>query len=304
MTKKNSVSKSASSIITLDPREAKRRSCQAVLKLVDKFTSLQTSYQKNKKQEDLHQMRIVLRRLRNSLSAYHMFWSDQEFEKYKPQLAQVSRVLGPTRDLDVQIAFLDFVRNELYKRKDSSFVNTIEQRKKNERKKWNRKIEQALMKLKHRKILEHIKALLKTALDEKYFQKEIQKTLQKRLDTLLELKKYAYRPKARRKLHKIRIANKNLRYTLESYKFLAPRQIEKSTPCMIEIHHALGHVHDYDVWIEELKHMKTKKKDRKERKQFIDFCKKLRKNSYGKFIDLWESAQKEDLWDKVFLYKN
>lgn len=244
-------------------------------------------------------MRIVLRRLRNALWAYSMFWPDKKYKNYKVEMARASRSFGPARDLDVQIAFLDFVRKELYKGKEKPFWKRVLREKSLERRKWDRKIILALGVLKRKEILVKIKNLLKQALDEKHFLKIIHKKIAKRLNPIKRLEKYVYRPKAVNELHKMRIVNKNLRYTMESYTFLSPPVVTGLLEGIVNIHHSLGHLHDYDVWIDELERRKVSKDEKKERDKLLEFCKDLRKDTYKKFVDLWEYLEQRKLWAKI-----
>lgn len=54
--------------------------------------------------EPLHQVRVVMRRLRSALSLFKPIVADQEYEGFKRGLRECSHKLGEARDLDVYIA--------------------------------------------------------------------------------------------------------------------------------------------------------------------------------------------------------
>jgi triphosphatase len=54
--------------------------------------------------EPLHQARVALRRLRSALSLFEPVVADQEYERFKRGLRDLSHKLGEARDLDVYIA--------------------------------------------------------------------------------------------------------------------------------------------------------------------------------------------------------
>ena len=54
--------------------------------------------------EPLHQARVAMRRLRSALSLFKPVVADQEYERFKRGLRDLSHKLGEARDLDIDIA--------------------------------------------------------------------------------------------------------------------------------------------------------------------------------------------------------
>lgn len=266
-----------------------------VVRLLKSFKSHQRAYFNKKNQEALHQMRVVARKLRNALWAYSFLWPDRDYKVYKKQIAHFSHLLSPLRDRDVQIIFLKSVlKNKDTPKEFHGHIRQWIQKKLDQKVKWQKDVKRGIGRLQKEKTLEMVRQICKVQGQwDTRTKNVIKKKIKKRFKRIFVLKKYAYRPHAVDRLHQIRIANKNLRYTLESYCALNPCLIKKVLNPMSRIHHLLGSLHDYDLWIIEFSKKGKSDHEQKACIFFVKQCRSLRQGVYQKFKRVFKNTEKE-----------
>lgn len=128
------------------------------------------------------------------------------------------------------------------------------------------------------------------------------KNIIERLDKLLRYGAYAGRPDKIKKLHKIRIAAKHLRYTLEHFRMVYGKDTNRFIYLARRIQGFLGDVHDFNVWIEYLKPIRKKGKDTHLVKAAVyleEEYEKRAKKAYKSFLQIWKESEEENAWQNL-----
>jgi CHAD domain-containing protein len=116
-------------------------------------------------------------------------------------------------------------------------------------------------------------------------------------------------------LHAMRIAGKNLRYTMECFAPLYSHDLKQHLGVMKTAQELLGSIHDCDVWIMELPNFLEKERkmtmtyfgrDRYSGRfdpginYLMDNRKQNRESSYCSFLEKWTLWKSEKVWDILF----
>ena len=133
--------------------------------------------------------------------------------------------------------------------------------------------------------------------------KKIKEIISSRLKKLYDYEPYVIQPTKTKKLHLMRIAAKNLRYTLEVLKPVYDERLEEYIQAAKSVQDVLGDVHEMDVWLEFLPEVVEKKKGNKQLTEAALFleeeCKRLRENVYKKFVFQWEKLKERQTWKNL-----
>ncbi|MFA5117348.1 MAG: CHAD domain-containing protein [Candidatus Omnitrophota bacterium] len=258
--------------------------------------------------EPVHRMRVASRRLRAALSTFKGILPVKKSRAWRKEIAQIGRALGLARQLDVQIKFLEAARKRL--KKSSRVIHTegIIRFLKRKREQAQGRIGIELKGFEIKTRLPGLKDCLrdissgsrKSCADTFLARKKAM--ILKRLDTLLDLAPYVFKPKKTKELHRMRIAAKKLRYTLEIFR---PSHKGKRFDGYIyasrDIQDSLGDLHELDLLIEVLSgFLKGPDKGLKATAAYLTReCAGLRKGVYGKFVSLWKNLRKTRLWEKL-----
>ncbi len=104
----------------------------------------------------------------------------------------------------------------------------------------------------------------------------------------------------------MRIANKGLRYTLETLQNAYDKRVVVFIKKVFLFHNQLGDIHDYDVWEVSLKKISRKHKftrvDQKSLKELEGHIQRLHKSTYQQFMTDWKLAQKDNFFDRLKEY--
>ena len=217
--------------------------------------------------EPVHRMRVASRRLRAALSFFKIILPRQKAKLWKKEISKIGQALGRAREIDVHIAFLQAAKHKL--KNDCYIVNTEAVIKSMEKQRMRAQIqiERELAGFETEKNLPGLKVCLyelssgahRHLNDRFYLHKR--SAIQKRLDKLLEFSPYVFKPQSIHKLHQMRIAAKNLRYTLEIIRPWYGIRIDKYIRASRGIQDVLGDVHELDVLMEALPALTEKNKD-------------------------------------------
>jgi len=249
-------------------------------------------------------MRVASRRLRAAIKVFKPVLPTNRCDIWRNKIRKLGRALGRARQLDIQIKFIEATKGKL--RNNSNIVNTekvinfLKKKRKREQKKIYRKLIDFHIKEELPGLKDWLQALSpgsrKCAMDSYVTKKKA--TILKRLDKLLEFAPYVYKPKNIKKLHRMRIAAKNLRYTLEILRPWYGGKIDKYIRASRNIQDSLGEIHEFDVLKQTLVGF-LNKKDKAFNKTITRLKQKyaiLRKTSYHQFVRFWDDLQGKRLW--------
>jgi CHAD domain-containing protein len=272
--------------------------------------------------ESIHRMRVASRRLRTAMTLFADYLPKGKLSIWQKQLRKTTRSLGAARDTDVQIEILnDFIKNA-----PSSDVKTgvrrLLLRWSQERAKLQEDVNQSIDELVKNKTLDQFQNLLEPQVQqaEKEFVittdlfKLAFTSISSRLNEFMSFEEIIYQPENIEDLHKMRIAAKWLRYSLETFAPLYVDELKKYIQVIREVQDVLGEIHDCDVWDKILPVFLQREIRRtiayygntaqvnllsKGILYFQQTRQDERKRLYQVYIDKWENWKSADLWNQL-----
>lgn len=262
--------------------------------------------------EHLHQIRVNARRLRNALSVHKNLFTSRQLKQWDKSIRLAGEVSSPARDLDVYIRFLDLYagkpRGVSGRRVLVAFIAAL--RKKREA--LRPRIIHALDDFRRRGTLEDIARHLRRPLAERKdstrrkIYKVARKKLSRRVKSLLVFEPFVCQPRRTLELHRMRIAAKHLRYTLEGFKDIYGPRLASFIERVVSFHRQLGDIHDYAVWTQHLeRYVREKTRSRQEEavlKKVEHHCLNLRRKTHNVFVRNWSKAREERFFEDLMEY--
>jgi len=238
--------------------------CQYLRDQLDALAREIRGIRKNEDIEPVHRARVASRRMRAAMRMFEDCFSSKPFDKWRKRVRNLTKGLGAARDLDVQIEFVE------------TFLEGLDRKDRKHRPGINR----LLLRLRqHRDAVQP--RVLKTvdALEEDYALAEMHGELAKILFTLrgrdvkvqspFVFQQAAAHIGARKHdllaneetladaedvkgHHRLRIAAKRLRYTMEMCDPVYGGQLGSPIKAVKRLQSLLGDIHDCDVWAENI----------------------------------------------------
>jgi CHAD domain-containing protein len=242
--------------------------------------------------EHVHRMRVATRRLRAVLDVFSIVLPAGLARTSQKKISKIGKALGRARELDVQIRFLKTLTRD--QGRDRLLIQL-----KNERAREQKKITRRLTDLNIKEKLPELILWLQRPVSEDgirrimSFRSHAKNTVRERTDKLLALSSYAGMPRRVKELHRLRIAAKKLRYTLELLKPWCGTRINDHIRASRAIQDILGDVHELDVLI------KAIHKTPARHSALAATCADLRQKTYLRFVRLWKIDEKQEQWEKL-----
>src|SRR5882724_8779455 len=214
--------------------------------------------------ECVHDMRVASRRLRSALKDFLPFMRERPLRDSLTKIKDIANALGTVRDQDVLIDALEKFVSSCPAHVVNGIESLIEERKK--RRIQGREILQKAIQTAQLEVLraDFEKAIEKAVKgrdskpgDLRYAQgysfKEIgAKIVSDRVNKFNKRSPSVFEPFRRKRLHRLRIAGKHLRYTLQLFAECLPESFDGIVEPVTNLQRALGDLHDADVFIDEL----------------------------------------------------
>ena len=232
--------------------------------------------------EPLHRMRVASRRLRAALRVFREILPSGKVKKWRHQVRLIGRLLGQARQLDIQIRFLEKTRGA----EARAMVRLLRKDRTVIQKQIVHELAEHRMKRRFCGLKRGIEDLHenhnKSAIAE--FNKNRRRLIIKRVNTIRSFRQYVNRPECVRELHLLRIAAKNLRYTLEILLPWYGVKVDRLIRASRDIQDVLGDLHELDVLLEFL--------SAAERSHTAVYLEgkytALRERTYRDFVRLWD----------------
>jgi CHAD domain-containing protein len=248
--------------------------------------------------EPLHRMRVASRRLRAALRVFRELLPPRKTRKWRQHIRRTGRLLGRGRQLDIQLRFLEKAADEITARPHRENIRILtrmlEKRRLAVQEKIGRELTSGRMK-RHYSGLEVYVNELESRRDKQAaaeFREHRDSMITERISQLLRFRAYVNDPAKSRELHLLRIAAKNLRYTLEISRPWYGAKTDRLIRASRNIQDRLGDLHELDVLLEFLAEAaETRGKDKRFRGTIIYLERKyavLRGKAYKEFKRLWE----------------
>jgi CHAD domain-containing protein len=269
--------------------------------------------------EYIHRMRVASRRLRSALPLFINCYKKQERQTWQDDVHAITRALGAARDTDVQIEYVGSFLAGLTEEKHKPGIRRLLLRLRQKRQQLQAKVIKALDRLEHDQLIESM-------------QKQVDPLLEKTgqvymfspglyqlsfdavtvvLEQFLSYEPYITREECVEELHAMRIAAKQLRYTLEIFTSLYPGGLKQYLQIMKQVQDLLGAIHDNDIWGQLLPQFiadESKRihdfygSDRSIRRllpgldSFLAQTRSTRGQRYFEFNESWKRWKKEKVW--------
>lgn len=207
--------------------------------------------------EALHDMRVASRRLRAALRVFRPCLSKNRLAPVVARVRSVTAALGMVRDQDV---FLDYLRKRAAEREDLDIGWLIE-REEHIREGARLAMSDSLSELEAAGLPDQVEDLLAgakmtTTTGGKRgaeFARQAPDMIEARLDEMRALSGAIEDPANVEGLHRMRIAAKRLRYTMEAFAPCFGRPLLDKIAAIKLLQEQLGQIHDSDVWMEKLR---------------------------------------------------
>jgi CHAD domain-containing protein len=276
--------------------------------------------------EYVHQARVASRRLRTALQICGDCFPRGKSDRWRMETRRLTKRLGKARDTDVQIDFLKKFIADIPSKSDKlrAGLRRLMLRLKQRRHAIQPKVVKTLDRLDKRQILDEIITDINriTAGFGKQYSKiqspfvfqRAQEHIRDRLVNLFSFEHSLDDPRDGKGHHQMRIAAKRLRYTLEICNLPFEKKLDEHIRGIKHIQSLLGELHDYEVWLDDIKQFSADEKTRmleylgsirafKRLKKGIDYfvrqIKKERKKVYEQSVLFWKQLAEQDFWNKL-----
>jgi CHAD domain-containing protein len=284
--------------------------------------------------EPVHRMRVASRRLRAALPLFSSCLPEKKYKEWFREVRRTTRALGNARDLDVQIDFLEQYR-AMHLAGEPSHRGTGSPRGadtmpaldhligllKERRLALQPRVEARLEELEECRVVEEMGLLLaqlvkksKRTGKKKKIYPEAYREITLHLDLLLGLEPWVYVEDATEEQHRMRIAAKKLRYTMEIFAPVYGDDLKEPLKAVKRVQEELGAIHDCDVWIAtlpEFMRSETGPAGKKSRPGqipggdvpdiagLLEDRKRMRHELYDKFVVTWKSIRLEGILEGI-----
>ncbi|NTV30281.1 MAG: CHAD domain-containing protein, partial [Candidatus Omnitrophica bacterium] len=255
----------------------------------------------------LHRMRVALRRLKSALSDFRDVIPPKEYAPVILSINKLLRVLGQARDMDTKIAFLKALLEDPRAARYREGILEIIDELSEDRNEVQPKILKNLARLQQRKVLRSA-LRLKPALDETGITLDewAKNRVLARLEKLFGLEPYVRKPACLKELHDMRIAAKNLRYSLENFRILYGRRVGPFALAASKVQRSLGELHNFDVWLGLMKILGDSSGREPSFRKAVTFlrkeCEGRRAASYRDFVQLWSGLKRRKTWARLSFF--
>ena len=274
--------------------------------------------------EYLHRMRVASRKLLSGLNTFAEAIPKRKMKIWNSELRYLAKSLGRARDLDVQCDYLKKYLKNIECDNHKRGVERLILRLKQERTKRQNIVVTAVASFYKSKFHSEVnevfnskpyrKRLTSKRLHEPNFIKKINSIISKKINDVLVFEEKIYDSANVEELHEMRKANKQLRYTFETFEGYYGSKIAGFIKVTKNIQDHLGIIHDCDVWLELIPKFIEKEKRRTVNyfgnakhfsslmpglNHFIKDMKKVRMLEYEQFIKLWKEIKTSGFWDSI-----
>ena len=203
--------------------------------------------------EGVHNMRVASRRLRSALADFKPYLRPKSLPR--KQLKTIAKALGTVRDEDVALQALEKLEARV-EGKIARGIAAVFAERSRRRRQERIALEHAISTRSLAEFQDNFLARIETAVPDTLkatsFRQVGVEVISHRLKEIISESECIYEPMAVKKLHRMRILAKRLRYAVELF---APQWAGELKPVAKEIARlqtSLGRLHDCDVWIADI----------------------------------------------------
>jgi CHAD domain-containing protein len=273
--------------------------------------------------ECIHRMRVASRRLRSAQEYFDSFLPKKDTKIWEKQIQSITSALGSARDLDIQIEAIQEYRLQHDDVKLQPGLKRLLLRLTQKRNQAQISVLLSVSKFKSNPVIKRVQKKLSRLVgsggNERFVLLSLRllanQAITEKLNKFLSYQPFVHIPEKKLELHAMRIAAKQLRYTMEIFVPLFPGELIDWLQPVRLTQEQLGLIHDCDMWIDFLP-------------QFLDSEQKYTQNYYGhshshyriipgimdfqqnrnetriqtyqQFVEFWDTLQKKLLWQSLF----
>ena len=292
--------------------------------LLGHLQSIQNEWEGVRQAQDIeciHRMRVATRRFRSVFEIFSTCLPKKKRGLWQTEISALTKSLSKARDLDVHIAILEDILQNIPSSQYRPGIHRILLRLRQLRTKLQPEVVASLDQLEKNGLIQEISTSLQKltsdddispspALYEIAFD-----AINRCMNDLLSYDGRIQNPKLVADLHAMRLAAKNLRYTMEIFQNLYTNRLEDQLAVVKEIQTQLGDIHDDDIWLVKLdkflitEHKRTLKYFGHTRpfnllQPGIHFFQEDRRQNrsrlYQEFIPKWEKWKTENIWGSLY----
>ncbi|PYS88823.1 MAG: hypothetical protein DMF62_08790 [Acidobacteria bacterium] len=262
--------------------------------------------------EGVHDMRVAIRRLRSIISDFAEIAEKFPLKTVRKDLKRLADALGGVRDADVSIEALEKLREKADDEKVIAGIDIFTERFREKRTEAFDRLNSHLSP----ESIDELAAQFEKALDASIEQRELftvtnlgdaqAEIISNRVDEFRKLADAFYDPFSVKRLHRLRIAGKHLRYAIELFLPDLQTDAKELAESVAKMQTHLGNVHDHDQWITEMRSGLTAKKNRElkgdERKAaewLLARFARRRSKSYKSALELWSEWENKEVLQKL-----
>lgn len=257
--------------------------------------------------EHLHRMRVDLRRLKSTLADFKETVGAREYQAAILNIRRLLRSLGQARDIDTKISFLTglAIGPEGLKFREGIFEIIDELRE--DRAEVQPRILKDLSRLHQHQVFRSIRRL-RPSLEETgvTLDEWAKNNVLSRLQKMFILEPYVRKATCVKELHEMRIAAKNLRYTLENLESLYDQRVKPYIFAAMKVQRALGDMHNFDIWLGLIKIFKDSSSRDVHFRRAVNFlhdeCTRRRAEAYQEFLLTWSRLKKQKTWARLSFF--
>jgi putative phosphoesterase len=265
---------------------------------------------RNEDIEFVHKLRVSSRRVGTALPLFRQCIPKKNRRKWVRQIRRITKFSGAARDLDVQLSFLTDYLKTCPSESEKIAIERLVALKRAQRITMQTELTYNIKSLKKKHILEEIIDYCNdTAQNKQYDADRVSQFtvlkaslhISKKLNDLIAMETFVHKEDAVLEHHKMRIAAKRLRYTLEVFSLLYRDGLQDKISLLRKLQDILGELHDLDVWIAYIKSLEDKKNSELLHglENFSSHVIMRRKSRYVDFVEMWDGlsakASFEDL---------
>ena len=273
--------------------------------------------------ECVHRMRVASRRLNTALGLFAPCFGSKRLKAWNKGIRRLRKALGAARDTDVQIEFVTGFLLGLDDEAARAGVERLLLRRRQARAALQDDVREAIARVQASGVLRDIRTQLKSLgvragrgrADPRAVRvyQRAAAAMSARRRELKAFEPFVRKPECVAEHHRMRIAAKHLRYTMEIFRDLYPDRLKAPVQAAREAQARLGELHDLDVWIAWLPRFLAKERDRTS-EYFGDdrpfkplekgilamekHCRDTRAARYAEFVEFWGGLGPAGIWDR------
>jgi CHAD domain-containing protein len=254
----------------------------------------------------VHDMRVATRRVRSVLRDFEPFLNKEPLREIKKELKGISDALGAVRDRDVAIGALKRWAEEAKDERVKAGIEQLAEENVAQRNIARAELTVIITAEKVDNLGRDLKAAIKEAAagtEKTSFSDASGRMVAANLADTLDLAPRLYKPFKRNGLHKLRIAAKRLRYSVELAALCFGDDAKKLAKEISRMQTYLGELHDCDIWIEDLGKRLAGEPDENARAAaawLLPIFVRRQNKEYLSALELWEEWRGNDLAGRIW----